>query len=67
LSKGSAPRPFSVSADTFSNNYDAIFGAKTFRKDAGAKDGPTIEGQAVEQPEGLTDGKAADLRDPGAV
>jgi hypothetical protein len=68
LSKGSTPRPFSVSADTFSNNYDAIFGVKTFRKDAGAKDGPTYyEGQAVEQPEGLTDGKAADLRDPGAV
>lgn len=49
--KGSAPRPFSVSADTYSNNFDSIF-----RKDAGAKDGPTIEGQAKEQPEGLTDG-----------
>ena len=88
--KGSSPRPFSVSADTFASNFDAIFGKKLvyqgvevvdvapmseakaadyliFRKDAGAKDGPTIEGQAVEQPEGLTDGKAADLRDPGAV
>ena len=60
--KGSAPRPFSVSAETYSSHWDNIF-----RKDAGAKDGPTIEGQAVEQPEGLTDGKAADLRDPGAV
>jgi hypothetical protein len=60
--KGSAPRPFSVSADEYSERFDSIF-----RKDAGAKDGPTIEGQAVEQPEGLTDGKAADLRDPGAV
>ncbi|GAA5075518.1 hypothetical protein GCM10025759_19130 [Lysobacter panacisoli] len=60
--KGSKPRPFSVSADTFASNFDSIF-----RKDAGAKDGPTIEGQAAEQPEGLTDGKAADLRDPGAV
>lgn len=45
--KGSAPRPFSVSADEYSNNYDAIFGVKTFRKDAGAKDGPTIEGAKV--------------------
>ena len=60
--KGSAPRPFSVSAETYTSNWDAIFN----RKDAGAKDGPTIEGQAVEQPEGLTDGKAAALRDPGA-
>jgi hypothetical protein len=60
--KGSAPRPFSVSADEYGSRWD-----QTFRKDAGAKDGPTIEGQAVEQPEGLTDGKAADLRDPGAV
>ena len=66
MSKGSSPRPFSVSADEFSNNYDAIFGVKTFRKDAGAKDGPTIEGQAVEQPEGLTDGEANGLR-PGAL
>ena len=60
--KGSAPRPKSVDDATFSRNFDSIF-----RKDAGAKDGPTIEGQAVEQPEGLTDGKAADLRDSGAV
>ena len=25
--KGSAPRPFSVDADTYASNYDAIFGA----------------------------------------
>lgn len=52
MSKGSIPRPFSVSADEFAKAFDNIF-----RKDAGAKDGPTsIEGQAAEQPEGLTDG-----------
>ena len=26
--KGSTPRPFSVSQETFGNNYDAIFGKK---------------------------------------
>lgn len=26
MSKGSSPRPFSVSQETFGNNYDAIFG-----------------------------------------
>ena len=26
--KGSSPRPFSVSQDTFANNWDAIFGKK---------------------------------------
>lgn len=52
MSKGSAPRPFSVSADEYGSNWDQIF-----RKDAGAKDGPTyIEGQAEEQPKGLNDG-----------
>lgn len=49
--KGSAPRPFSVSADEYAKAYDTIF-----RKDAGAKDGPTIEGQAEEQPKGSDDG-----------
>ena len=40
MSKGSTPRPFSVSADTYGSNWDQIF-----RKDADrAKDGPTIEG-----------------------
>jgi hypothetical protein len=57
LSKGSKPRPFSVSADTFANNFDSIF-----RKDAGAKDGPTIEGQALEQPEGLNHGEAEQVQ-----
>ena len=28
MSKGSAPRPFSVSQDEFANNYDRIFGKK---------------------------------------
>ena len=28
MSKGSRPRPYSVSQDTFANNYDAIFGKK---------------------------------------
>ena len=27
--KGSAPRPKSVDSETFSNNWDAIFGKKT--------------------------------------
>ena len=58
MSKGSTPRPFSVSVDEYGSRWDQIF-----RKDAGAKDGPTIEGQAVEQPEGLNHGEAADLRD----
>lgn len=39
MSKGSTPRPFSVSADEYGSRWDQIF-----RKDAGAKDGPTIEG-----------------------
>lgn len=26
MSKGSRPRPYSVSQETFANNYDAIFG-----------------------------------------
>lgn len=28
MSKGSRPRPYSVSQTTFANNYDAIFGKK---------------------------------------
>ena len=28
MSKGSNPRPFDVDRETFSNNYDAIFGKK---------------------------------------
>lgn len=36
--KGSTPRPFSVSADEYGSRWDQIF-----RKDAGAKDGPTFE------------------------
>jgi hypothetical protein len=28
MSKGSRPRPYSVSQNTFANNYDAIFGKK---------------------------------------
>jgi hypothetical protein len=28
MSKGSSPRPYSVSQVTFANNYDAIFGKK---------------------------------------
>jgi hypothetical protein len=28
MGKGSAPRPYSVSQETFRNNYDAIFGKK---------------------------------------
>ena len=31
MSKGSRPRPYSVSQDTFANNYDAIFGRKDRR------------------------------------
>ncbi len=28
MGKGSRPRPYSVSQETFANNYDAIFGRK---------------------------------------
>lgn len=28
MSKGSKPRPFSVSVEVFSNNFDSIFGKK---------------------------------------
>jgi hypothetical protein len=28
MSKGSAPRPFEVDHETYSNNFDAIFGKK---------------------------------------
>jgi hypothetical protein len=31
MSKGSAPRPFKVDHDTFSNNFDAIFGKKHYQ------------------------------------
>jgi hypothetical protein len=32
MSKGSRPRPYSVSQKEFGNNYDAIFGKKDRRK-----------------------------------
>jgi hypothetical protein len=40
MSKGSRPRPYSVSQDTFANNYDAIFRKKDQRQveDAQAED-----------------------------
>lgn len=40
MSKGSRPRPYSVSQKEFANNYDAIFGKKDRRvvEDAQAED-----------------------------
>jgi hypothetical protein len=40
MSKGSKPRPYSVSQQEFGNNYDAIFGKKDRRviEDAEAED-----------------------------
>jgi hypothetical protein len=40
MSKGSRPRPYSVSQKQFGNNYDAIFGKKDRRviEDAQAED-----------------------------
>jgi hypothetical protein len=40
MSKGSRPRPYSVSQKQFGNNYDAIFGKKDRRvvEDAEAED-----------------------------
>jgi hypothetical protein len=40
MSKGSRPRPYSVSQEEFGNNYDAIFGRKDPRvqEDAQAED-----------------------------
>jgi hypothetical protein len=40
MSKGSRPRPYSVSQKQFGNNYDAIFGKKDRRQveDAQAED-----------------------------
>jgi hypothetical protein len=40
MSKGSRPRPYSVSQDTFADNYDVIFGKKDRRavEDAEAED-----------------------------
>ena len=40
MSKGSSPRPYSVSQKEFANNYDAIFGKKDRRvvEDAEAED-----------------------------
>jgi hypothetical protein len=40
MSKGSRPRPYSVSQQQFGNNYDAIFGKKDRRvvEDAQAED-----------------------------
>ena len=40
MSKGSRPRPYSVSQKEFGNNYDAIFGKKDRRviEDAKAED-----------------------------
>ena len=42
--KGSAPRPYSVSQEQFSNNWDAIFGKKK-KPDYEADDGPLTEDQ----------------------
>ena len=42
--KGSAPRPYSVSQEHFSNNWDAIFGKKK-KPDYEADDGPLTEDQ----------------------
>ncbi len=33
MSKGSAPRPFEVDHETYSNNFDAIFGKKKVFKE----------------------------------
>jgi hypothetical protein len=35
MSKGSAPRPYSVSQETFANNYDAIFRKKVAKSECG--------------------------------
>lgn len=37
MSKGSRPRPYSVSQKEFGNNYDAIFGKKDRRVEEDAK------------------------------
>ena len=42
--KGSSPRPYSVSQEQFSNNWDAIFGKKK-KPDYEADDGPLTEDQ----------------------
>jgi hypothetical protein len=36
MGKGSSPRPYSVSQETFANNYDAIFGKKTVEEEIGS-------------------------------
>ena len=35
MSKGSSPRPYSVSQATFANNYDAIFGKNKVQQERG--------------------------------
>jgi hypothetical protein len=42
--KGHAPRPFSVSAETYGNNFDAIFGNKSGRGVPASASGSNPEG-----------------------
>jgi len=43
MSKGSRPRPYSVSQEQFGNNYDAIFGKKEKNMNKAIGDGYTRE------------------------
>lgn len=63
MGKGSSPRPFAITQDEYASNWDSIF-----RKDAGAKDGPTIQegtvsaGSELEANRNGGQGKAQDGR-----
>lgn len=59
MSKGSAPRPFSVKDDVFSESYCRVFGHKL--KDDRCKNcGAKPEGS----PRDVEDGKAAEVHQP---
>jgi hypothetical protein len=47
MSKGSRPRPYSVSQKEFGNNYDAIFG----KKDPKVKEDAKLEDEAFKEVE----------------
>ena len=56
MSKGSRPRPYSVSQDTFANNYDAIFGKKDKKNDGQREQSETLQQPPVRDSGDTSDG-----------
>lgn len=65
--KGHAPRPFSVSADEYASNWDAIFGRKTVGCSSTAEQAAltgSVVGSNPTAPANCTDCQAAVYIDP---